>query len=216
MPLSLLQLDNAYPPIWLRDYSSGKTLQGLPVAVGGQLNPSLTPVADANSSLRKTNGEDYNNYYVRQRVEGDLFHRDNLITDFLKNLDNYLGQRAGLVFSVPNTLLVPNSSVRVAQVGDIQNSSLSYTGLYVSAANCNKQVDSGSCGIRIVGTVASVQQVLYNAPVSTNMFTTGALSASSRGYQIVNATNVFVEVYNASLSSNAKLSGFVVLSPNTV
>jgi len=217
MPLEIIALDTAYPPIWLQSYSTSKTLGGVPVAVGGELNPSITPVTDDNSSLRKTDGHDYQNYLIRQRIEGDLFHRDMLIADALDRIINYLGQRTGLVFSIPEVLIAPTKTVTIGYLDDRATSLLAYTGLFITAARCYKTTDSGNCGIRVVGTVSGNETVLYTTPASGTIFTTGALSVSNRGTQITStATAVRIEAFNDHASSNAQLNGFISVAANTV
>lgn len=221
MSLSLLELNNAYPPVWLQDYSSGKTLGDVPVAVAGELNPVVTPVISGNSALRQTSGQDYANYMVRQRMEGDLFHRDLILANYLSDFLNLIAQRSGMVYNTPTTVLAPNRYVVVAHLGGIQTPQLRYTGLFVSAARCVKKVDSGNCGLRIM----AGDTLLYTAPVATpsnngNMFTTGALAYTNRGFQLTASNtagqDIRIEIFNAHSTNNAEVGGFVALVPNTV
>jgi hypothetical protein len=221
MSLSLLELNDAYPPIWLQDFSSGKTLRSQTVAVGGELNPAITPATEGNSALRRTDGQDFNNYMIRQRIEGDLFHRDLVLSTYLNDLLNLLAQRSGLVYNIPTTIIAPDKYIVISHLGGIQTAALKYSGLFVSAARCVKKTDSGSCGIRIV----AGDTVVYTAPVaistsSTSMFTTSTFAYLNRGFQLTAANtggaNMRIELYNESLTNSAEVSGFVSLVANTV
>lgn len=187
MPLTLLQLDNTYPPIWLQNNSAGKT-------VGGVAATSVTPYADANSSLKKTEGHDYQNYFVRQRVEGDLFHRDLLIVDLLKSILNYLGQRTGLLFNLPEAYVQDGGSIVLARLGSISPDD----GMYITAASCT-------------GGTISVEGNTFGT--TSPVWTTGALSNSSRGTRI---TGPNIVITATKTSGDGVMTGFVALAAKTV
>ena len=192
MPLSLLQLDNQYPPIWLQDYSADKTISGEAV---GDIDGTYV---DSNSALRKTDGHDPQNYFIRQRIEGDLFHRDLLIVDLMKQILNYLGQRSGLLFNLPATYIQPYGSVVIADIGLISPDAA----MYVTAVRCT------SPGVCIV-TDGGGDTTFSNG---ATIWTTGALDNLSRG-SIISGSSV-IKVYNDS-ASNATISGFIALAAKT-
>jgi hypothetical protein len=212
MPLPPTSLDNAYPPIWLQNYSSGKTVEGVAVA-------DLTPITDANSLYRRINGEDKQNYWNMQREGGDLFHRDLLLEAFLKRIINYLGQRSGLLFHLPETIIAPTRHVVIGNIGNLATSAEDYTGFFVSACRVNKVTDSGDCGVRIVKADATVVYTAtsYGTPADSNIFTTEELADDARGEDILVAdgTGFQIQAFNEHASNNAVLSGFIMLAPKT-
>jgi hypothetical protein len=212
MPLSSANLNNAYPPIWLQSYSSGKT-------VGGIAASDLDPISDANTLYRRIEGHDEQNYFNMQRQGGDLFHRDLVLAEALQRIANYLGQRSGICFNIPDTRIAPLRHVTIASLGNIQTDAESYTGFYVTSCRVVKTTDSGNCGIRVVNGSGSVIHTLtsYGIPSGSNIFTTGALDSSSRGENIVlvDGVDLQIQAYNEHATSEAVVGGFVVLAPKT-
>jgi hypothetical protein len=195
MPFTFLPLDNQYPATW---DDTGKTRLDSP------------PVLDVDTAVRYTLGQDWQNYFTRQRTEGDLFHRDLVAYQAISKILNYLGTRAGLVYNVPVTVLRPSKHLVIAPLGNTLTSVEDFTGFYVVAAMARKKVDSGNCGLRLK---VSGGATLYTASTDTTIFEVADIS--TRGSEIT-GSDIEAQLYNDHVSVTAEVGGFIAIAPKVV
>lgn len=150
MSLPLVSLDTLYPPTW----------NGTPLAV--------PEVIDADTALRATVGDDPVNYFVSQRVEGDLFHRDLVLAKAINDLSGYMSNYSGLVWNLPAVSVAPGQEVRFADV-PLAPTAHGYLlvgagvrSLYTGSANAGVKIYSGSgtllCSVNSLTDAHWVQQ----------------------------------------------------------
>lgn len=102
-PFPLKPMNNVFPATW--------------EAISGGIHPEpYSPVLDSDSALRATLANDFVNYFVRQRTEGDLFKRDVILQQSLKALSDYLSSRRGLNFNIPSVSLAPDTCISLGSL----------------------------------------------------------------------------------------------------
>lgn len=210
MPFNNTQLDNKFPPIWKSKYASGKT-------VGGVAATSVDgTVQSANTALRPTTGDDPANYDRKQRVEGDLFHRDLVVAEVLQTIINYLGQRTGFTFSSPSVLVPAGKHVVIGYIGNSQTSAVDYDAFFVAAASVYSS-SATSCGVRIVNNSGTIVDIAASSGNTGNIMQSYALSIlamTSGDMTVISGVGIEVQLYNESASTRT-MAATIVLSPRT-
>lgn len=186
MSLPIATLDTVYPPTW----------DGDPLAID--------PVVDATTALRSIVGDDPVNYFVQQRAQGDLFHRDLALLQGINNLADFLRKYTGLVWNCSNVSVAPGQQVTFAR-GTVPYDTEGYVvvalgtaSLFGTSANAGvRLLDAGGAEVASVTTVQSSKWPRVEP--DTDVPDTVA--------------NLRAVVYNDDPSVEFVLSGWVVLLP---
>lgn len=210
MPFNNTELDNKFPPIWKSKYGGSKSVGGVAIAtIDGT-------VQSANTALRPTTGDDPSNYDRKQRVEGDLFHRDLVVADVLQTIINYLGQRTGFTFSSPSVLVPAGKHVVIGYIGNVQTSADDYDAFFLAAASVYSS-SAASCGVRIVNSGGTIVDIPAAAGNTGDIMQSNALSILAMvggGMTVIDGVGIEVRLYNESASTRT-MAATIVLAPRT-
>lgn len=156
--IAITQLDNIFPPTW-----DGT----LPYGDGEEY-------VDANSALRYTQGHDWINYHMLQRVQGDLFLRDLLLESMIGRYNDFLETRTGICYNTPKIIVPANSYIQVGRVSVGSNLAKAWI-VYAAVAAINL---NGAANTDIVLSVYATDGsgVITGSPIAS---VNGATAANS-------------------------------------
>jgi hypothetical protein len=193
MPLSIYNLDNIYPPTWGGD---GK----VPTA-GAGLH------ADPQTNLRASLGQDPVNYFMLQRVEGDLFKRDLVLLQQIKALNDFLGSRTGINYGLPLTRIMPGHH---AVLGHIKLPEAQAKRAYIIAAELRMLgTPSADVALQIFNLTGNAMLYSVTAAAFATQSHFRAAAITNRGEALPHTIDIEVRVNNANAAPQDVSASFV-------
>lgn len=190
MPFTIRRLDTRVPATW-----------------DGEDESAGDPYLDDDTALRATAGEDGVNYYVRQRVEGDLHKRDLVNEQNLRNMVNFLATRTGLRYGVPAVRVKTGDSVILGRV-TVPTETPKW---YVVGGELVNLTDSASGAVLEVIKVSD-SSVVWSSSTYGVSFAAAALT--DRGPLLVAGQTYLFRMTNGTGAVKV-LSGSVLVQPRT-
>jgi len=199
MPFETLRLDNQVPPVWESFW-------------GGSNPEADDPYIDVESRLRPTLGDDKVNYWVRQRIEGDLFKRDLINGLMIRRVADYLGARMGLNYAIPETYSLYGSTIKLGQITEREEiAGYYFVGYSITADTVDLDVIS-DLSVRIVDLDDNVL-LSFNPVENAEQHWAVVVNAVSGARGDLLTGSFKIELVNASGETDVAVTASVILAP---